>query len=447
MKVQFNCGTTVKYDKGMHCCDLCAEQGENMNHAIAVIGLGYVGLPLAVAFGKKYPTMGFDINTSRIDELKSYHDRTREMNPEELKCAPHLSYTCNFEDLRQCNTYIITVPTPIDHYNRPDLTLLKKASETVGSVISKGDIVIYESTVYPGATEEDCVPVIERVSGLLYNKDFFCGYSPERINPGDKAHRLVNIKKVTSGSTPETALIVDNLYKSIIKAGTHLAPCIKVAEAAKVIENAQRDINIAFINELAMIFARMNIKTKDVLDAARTKWNFLGFEPGLVGGHCIGVDPYYLTHKAESLGYIPQIILAGRRLNDGMGRYVATQLIKMMVKKGHRITDTNILVLGITFKENCPDIRNSKVVDIIRQLQDFNCNFDVYDPLADPVEVKAEYGIDLITRQNDLKSHYQGIMVAVAHDEFKNLDLGKLKSPQGVLFDVKNFTPDADEYL
>ncbi len=418
-----------------------------MEHTIAIIGLGYVGLPLAVQFGKKYTTIGFDINTVRIDELREHRDRTREMSPEELKCSAHLSYTCNVDDLRDCNTYIITVPTPIDRYNRPDLTLLKKASSTVGSVIARGDIVIYESTVYPGATEEDCVPVIEQVSGLTYNRDFFCGYSPERINPGDKAHRLVNIKKVTSGSTPEAALIVDNLYKSIIEAGTHLAPCIKVAEAAKVIENAQRDINIAFINELAMIFSRMNIRTRDVLDAARTKWNFLAFEPGLVGGHCIGVDPYYLTHKAESLGYIPQIILAGRRLNDGMGRYVATQLIKMMVKKAHRITDTNILVLGITFKENCPDIRNSKVIDIIKQLQDFDCNFDVYDPLADPDEVKAEYGIDLITSRSDLKPQYEGIMVAVAHDEFKSLDLKELKAQQGVIFDVKNFTENADEYL
>jgi UDP-N-acetyl-D-galactosamine dehydrogenase len=418
-----------------------------MKHNIAVIGLGYVGLPLAVEFGKKYPTTGFDINKTRIEELEAYRDRTREMSPEELKSAKNLTYTCKTEHLKECNTYIITVPTPIDRYNRPDLFLLKKASATVGSVISKGDIVIYESTVYPGATEEDCVPVIEEASGLKYNKDFFCGYSPERINPGDKEHRLTTIKKVTSGSTPEVARIVDNLYKSIILAGTHLAPCIKVAEAAKVIENAQRDINIAFTNELAMIFARMGIRTKDVLDAARTKWNFLGFEPGLVGGHCIGVDPYYLTHKAESLGYIPQIILAGRRLNDGMGRYAATQLIKMMVKKSHRITDTNTLVLGITFKENCPDIRNSKVIDIVKQLQDFDCNIDIYDPLADPEEVKLEYGIDIITKEEALKEQYEGIMVAVAHNEFKKLDLEKIKAKDCVVFDVKNFTPDADEYL
>jgi len=418
-----------------------------MEHKIGVIGLGYVGLPLAVEFGKHYPTTGFDINATRIEELRSYRDRTREMRPDELRGSAYLSYTCDTSDLKKCNTYIVTVPTPIDKFNRPDLTLLKKASETVGKVLSRGDIVIYESTVYPGATEEDCVPVIEQTSGMKYNEDFFCGYSPERINPGDKEHRLVNIKKVTSGSTPEIAGTIDKLYGSIIKAGTHLAPSIRVAEAAKVIENAQRDINIAFTNELAMIFARMDIRTKDVLDAARTKWNFLGFEPGLVGGHCIGVDPYYLTHKAESLGYIPQIILAGRRLNDGMGRYVATQLIKMMVKKAHRITDTNILVLGITFKENCPDIRNSKVIDIIRQLDDFGCNYDVYDPYADPDEVKGEYGIDLITDEHGLKGSYEGIMVAVAHAEFKDLDLKKIKSPEGVIYDVKNFSAGADEYL
>ncbi|HQG31962.1 MAG TPA: nucleotide sugar dehydrogenase, partial [Deltaproteobacteria bacterium] len=342
---------------------------------------------------------------------------------------------------------IVAVPTPIDIFNRPDITLLLKASETVGRTIAKGDIVIYESTVYPGATEEDCVPVIERVSGLTYNVDFFCGYSPERINPGDKLHRLTTIKKVTSGSTPETANIVDALYASIIEAGTHLAPSIKVAEAAKVIENAQRDINIAFINELSMIFARMGIQTRDVLEAASTKWNFLNFQPGLVGGHCIGVDPYYLTHKAESLGYIPQIILSGRRLNDGMGRYVATQLVKMMVKKKHRITDSNVLVLGFTFKENCPDTRNSKVIDVIRQLEDFACNVDIFDPLADPAEVKHEYGIDIISSENGLKPSYEGIMVAVAHDEFKRLDIKKYKADGCVVYDVKHVYADSDEYL
>ncbi len=418
-----------------------------MEHRIAVIGLGYVGLPLAVEFGKRYPTIGFDVNDERIAELKRYFDRTREMSPEELKSATRLTYTGDEELLKPCNTYIVAVPTPIDIYNRPDLTLLLKASETVGRTIAKGDIVVYESTVYPGATEEDCVPVIERVSGLAYNLDFFCGYSPERINPGDKLHRLTTIKKVTSGSTPEIARVVDALYASVIEAGTHLAPSIKVAEAAKVIENAQRDINIAFINELSMIFARMGIQTKDVLDAASTKWNFLNFKPGLVGGHCIGVDPYYLTHKAESLGYIPQIILSGRRLNDGMGRYVATQLVKMMVKKKHRITDSNVLVLGVTFKENCPDTRNSKVIDVIRQLEDFACNVDVFDPLADPAEVKYEYGIDIISSENGLKPSYEGIMVAVAHDEFKRLDIRKYKADGCVVYDVKHVYADSDEYL
>jgi len=418
-----------------------------MEHRIAVIGLGYVGLPLAVEFGKKYPTVGFDIKEKRIAELRGGLDRTREMSADELSQAGQLQYTSSEELLKGCNTYIITVPTPIDIYNRPDITMLIKASETVGRAISKGDIVIYESTVYPGATEEDCVPAIERVSGLRYNVDFFCGYSPERINPGDRNHRLTTIRKVTSGSTPETATIVDSLYRSIIEAGTHLAPSIKVAEAAKVIENAQRDINIAFINELAMIFARMDIDTKDVLAAASTKWNFLNFQPGLVGGHCIGVDPYYLTHKAESLGYIPQIILAGRRLNDGMGRYVATQLIKMMVKKAHRITDANVLILGITFKENCPDIRNSKVIDIINQLRDFACNIDIYDPMADPAEVKHEYGLDIMTREADLKPSYEGIMVAVAHDEFRKLDIAKYKARGCVVYDVKHVYGDSDEYL
>jgi UDP-N-acetyl-D-galactosamine dehydrogenase len=418
-----------------------------MEHRIAIIGLGYVGLPLAVEFGKKYTTVGFDINERRISELRTFTDRTLEVTPDELKAASLLSYTTSIEDLKPCNTYIVTVPTPIDIFNRPDITLLLKASETVGKAISKGDIVIYESTVYPGATEDDCVPVIEKTSGLKFNVDFFCGYSPERINPGDKAHRVINIKKVTSGSTPEIAKIVDDLYRSVITAGTHLAPSIKVAEAAKVIENAQRDINIAFVNELAMIFSRMDIRTADVLKAAGTKWNFLPFSPGLVGGHCIGVDPYYLTHKAESLGYIPQVILAGRRINDGMGRYVATQLIKMMIKKCHRITDTKILVLGITFKENCPDIRNSRVIDIITQLKDFNCRVDVYDPVADPEEVKHEYGLDIISGRDQITCSYEGIMVAVAHDEFRALDLNRLKANGCVVYDVKNVYPEADAFL
>ena len=417
-----------------------------MEHRIGVIGLGYVGLPLAVEFGKKYRTVGFDINDKRISELKTFSDKTLEVTSDELQAANLLNYTTNPEDLRPCTFFIVTVPTPIDVFNRPDISLLLKASETVGRVIKKGDIVVYESTVYPGATEEDCVPVIEKTSGLIFNRDFFCGYSPERINPGDKAHRVTNIKKVTSGSTPEIAKIVDELYRSIITAGTHLAPSIKVAEAAKVIENAQRDINIAFVNELAMIFARMDIKTADVLKAAGTKWNFLPFSPGLVGGHCIGVDPYYLTHKAESLGYIPQVILAGRRINDGMGRYVATQLIKMMIKKCHRITDTKILVLGITFKENCPDIRNSRVVDVINQLKDFDCTVEVFDPVADPDEVRHEYGIDIISRRDRLTS-YEGIIVAVAHDEFKTLDLDKFKARNCVVYDVKNIYPQAEATL
>ena len=418
-----------------------------MEHRIAIIGLGYVGLPLAVEFGKHYVTVGFDINAKRILELKAFTDKTLEVSSNELQAATNIIYTTNPEDLKHCNIYIITVPTPIDIYNRPDITLLLKASATAGSVISKGDIVIFESTVYPGATEEDCVPVIEKISGLKYNHDFFCGYSPERINPGDKKHRVTNIKKITSGSTPEVAKIVDDLYRSIIVAGTHLAPSIKVAEAAKVIENAQRDINIAFVNELAMIFARLGIRTSAVLKAAGTKWNFLPFFPGLVGGHCIGVDPYYLTHKAEGVGYIPQVILAGRRINDGMGRYVATQLIKMMIKRSHRINDTKILVLGITFKENCPDIRNSRVIDVITQLKDFDCRVDIYDPIADPEEVKHEYGIDIFTHIDQLTSTYEGIMVAVAHDVFKDLDINSLKAKNSVVYDVKNVLPDADAFL
>jgi UDP-N-acetyl-D-galactosamine dehydrogenase len=418
-----------------------------MEHRIAVIGLGYVGLPLAVEFGKRYPTTGFDIQAKRIEELKIHVDRTLEVSGDELRAAHLLTYTTSTDDLKPCNTYIVTVPTPIDAYNRPDLSLLLKASETVGRAIGKGDIVVYESTVYPGCTEEDCVPVIERVSGLKCNVDFLCGYSPERINPGDKAHRVTTIRKVTSGSTPHAAQVIDDLYRSIISAGTHKAPSIKVAEAAKVIENAQRDINIAFVNELALIFARMGIRTSDVLAAAGTKWNFLPFSPGLVGGHCIGVDPYYLTHKAESLGYIPQVILAGRRINDGMGRYVATQLIKLMIKKNHRITDTTILVLGVTFKENCPDIRNSKVIDVIRQLKDFDCAVEVYDPVADPEEVRHEYGIEIKSRPEQLTSAYEGIMVAVAHDSFRNLELGRLKAKDCVVYDVKNLYADADAFL
>ena len=416
-----------------------------MQHRIAIIGLGYVGLPLAVEFGKFYPTLGFDINTRRIEELKSGFDRTLEIEAHEFTPSVHLHFSADADDLKGCNTYIVTVPTPIDNFNRPDITLLKKASATVGGALKPGDIVIYESTVYPGCTEEDCVPILEQSSGLRFNQDFFCGYSPERINPGDKAHRLPQIKKITSGSTEETAETVDALYASIITAGTHRAPSIKVAEAAKVIENSQRDINIAFINELAMIFSRMGIRTSDVLAAARTKWNFLPFEPGLVGGHCIGVDPYYLTHKAEGLGYIPQIILAGRRLNDSMGQYVAGQIIKLLIKNSHKITDACILILGVTFKENCPDIRNSKVVDIIRELKEFGCRVEVYDPLADPDEVRHEYGIDMIPAER--LGRYQGLVMAVAHTPFRSMDLNTLKAPGCIVYDVKSILPHADGSL
>jgi len=418
-----------------------------MDFKIAIIGLGYVGLPLAVEFGKHFATVGFDINAKRIAELKSGYDRTGESDSAELKAATKLSLTSAIDEIRDCNVYIVTVPTPVDRHNRPDLTPLIKASTTVGQVLQKGDIVIYESTVYPGATEEDCVPVLEQVSGLRFNHDFFCGYSPERINPGDKEHRLPTIKKITSGSTPETAETVDRLYASIIPAGTHKAPSIKVAEAAKVIENSQRDINIAFVNELAMIFSRMGINTSDVLEAAGTKWNFLNFRPGLVGGHCIGVDPYYLTHKAQELGYLPQIILAGRRLNDGMGRYVATQLVKQMIKNDQRINGCPVLVLGITFKENCPDIRNSRVIDIIDQLKDFGTAVDIYDPWADAEEVQHEYGLNIMTKPEQLTGRYAGIMLAVGHNEFKDVDLAALKAEGAVVYDVKSLRNDADIYL
>ncbi len=416
------------------------------NKKLAIIGLGYVGLPLAVEFGKKFDTVGFDINEERIKELKEGYDRTLEVDSENLKSAKKLSFTTNIDDIKDANIYIVTVPTPIDSFKRPDLTPLIKASETVGKVLKKGDIVIYESTVYPGATEEDCVPVLEKFSGLKFNKDFFCGYSPERINPGDKEHTVTKIKKVTSGSTPEIAKVVDELYKSIIEAGTHLAPSIKVAEAAKVIENSQRDINIAFVNELAMIFNKMGIDTNAVLEAAGTKWNFLPFKPGLVGGHCIGVDPYYLTHKAQQLGYNPEIILAGRRLNDNMGIFVANQVVKLMIKKGKRIEGAKILVLGITFKENCPDIRNSRVIDVINELKDFGCNVDVYDPWADKEEVKHEYGIDLLTKEDEVDlSKYDALVVAVAHDEFKKMDIKK--SDNQVVYDIKGILKEADGRL
>ena len=403
---------------------------------IGIIGLGYVGLPLAVEFGKVMDVVGFDINTERIEELTSGYDRTREVEPHELKEANRLTYSNTLADLKTVNYFIVTVPTPVDEYKKPDLRPLISASKTVGRVLKKGDIVIYESTVYPGCTEEDCVPVLEKESGLKFNVDFFCGYSPERINPGDKQHRVTSIKKITSGSTPEVAEKVDQLYRKIIKAGTHKASSIKVAEAAKVIENAQRDINIAFVNELALIFEKMDIDTHEVLEAAGTKWNFLNFKPGLVGGHCIGVDPYYLTHKAESLGYHPEVINAGRRINDNMGAHVANTVIKLMAQNKLPIHGSNILVLGITFKENCPDIRNSKVVDVIHELKSFGTHVDVYDPQADAAEVKHEYGFELITTP---AKKYHAIVLTVSHSEFKSLDLNAIKSQGAVVYDVKGF--------
>ena len=417
---------------------------------ICVIGLGYVGLPLAHAFSKKYEVVGFDISKWRIDELSSGYDRTLELSSEQVNEAIKngMKFTLDTNDIKDCNIYIVTVPTPIDKNKRPDLTPLIKASETVGKVLKKDDIVIYESTVYPGATEEDCVPVLEKFSNLKFNTDFFCGYSPERINPGDKEHTVTKILKVTSGSTPEIGKKVDELYASIITAGTHLAPTIKVAEAAKVIENSQRDINIAFVNELAIIFNKLGINTNDVLEAAGTKWNFLPFKPGLVGGHCIGVDPYYLTHKAQSIGYNPEIILAGRRLNDNMGIYVANQVIKLMIKKGHKIEGSKVLVLGITFKENCPDIRNSRVIDVIEELKEFGCSIDVYDPWADPKEVKEEYNIDLILNSQFSILNYNAVVLAVAHEEFKKLNsqLSNINSKL-VKFDIKSILDETDGRL
>ncbi|MDO4641792.1 MAG: Vi polysaccharide biosynthesis UDP-N-acetylglucosamine C-6 dehydrogenase TviB [Neisseria sp.] len=405
---------------------------------LAIIGLGYVGLPLAVEFGKKRPVVGFDINQARIEALKQGHDATLEVDDEELASAKHLSYTANLEELKKCNVFIVTVPTPIDEHNQPDLTPLVKASETIGKVLKKGDIVVYESTVYPGATEEDCVPVLEKFSGLKFNQDFYAGYSPERINPGDKEHRVSTIKKITSGSTPEVADIVDALYNEIIVVGTHKASSIKVAEAAKVIENTQRDLNIALINELAVIFNKMGIDTEAVLKAAGTKWNFLPFRPGLVGGHCIGVDPYYLTHKAQSIGYHPEIILAGRRLNDNMASYVASQLVKALLKKRVQVEGAKILLMGLTFKENCPDLRNTKVVDIIKELKDYNISVDVYDPWIDHAEAQHEYGITPISSLENGK--YDGIVLAVAHNQFKEMgiaDIRKLGKKDHVVYDLK----------
>ena len=405
-----------------------------MADKIALIGLGYVGLPLAVEFGKTLEVVGFDINPERIKDLSAGNDRTRELSNEELKQAPKLSFSADPASLRSCNIFIVTVPTPVDEHNAPDLTPLEKASETVGAALKKNDLVIYESTVYPGCTEEICVPVLEKMSGLVYNKDFFCGYSPERINPGDKVHRLPTIKKITSGSTPEAATRVDELYKKIVTAGTHRASSIKVAEAAKVIENSQRDINIAFVNELSLIFEKIGIDTLEVLEAAGTKWNFLPFRPGLVGGHCIGVDPYYLTHKASSLGYHSEVILAGRRINDNMGIHIANRVVKLMTRGGLPINNADVLVLGITFKENCPDTRNSRVVDVVREFQSFGMNVHVYDPHADPAEVEHEYGIKLVSQ---MQAKYSAIVLAVAHEQFSHLDLNQMKNPGTVVFDVK----------
>jgi UDP-N-acetyl-D-galactosamine dehydrogenase len=421
----------------------------NAEYKITIIGLGYVGLPLAVEFAKKYQVIGFDINEDRIKELKRGVDKTLEVESNNLKQVlitdlgneQGLYITSNPQDLATSNIYIVTVPTPTDALNKPVFTPLVKASETVGKVLSKGDIVIYESTVYPGATEDVCVPIVEKQSGLKFNKDFFAGYSPERINPGDKKHTVTKILKVTSGSTPEIAKQVDNLYKSIITAGTHLAPSIKVAEAAKVIENSQRDINIAFVNELSKIFRVLDIDTKAVLEAAGTKWNFINFTPGLVGGHCIGVDPYYLAQKAIESGYNPEIILAGRKMNDSMGSYIAQETVKMMINKGATIKGSNVLVLGITFKENCPDIRNSRAIDIIREFETYHVNVDVFDPWASKEEVKHEYNLELISSIANLKKNYEAIILAVSHKEFLELDVTALKSDIGVIFDVKSLLP------
>ncbi len=416
---------------------------------IGIIGLGYVGLPLAVEFGKKYSAVGFDINQARVDELNAGTDSTLEVEGHLLKSvlikspdqqsdkSNGLFVTNNIAAIADCNIYIVTVPTPTDKHHRPILTPLYKASETVGSVLKKGDIVIYESTVYPGVTEEECVPILEKVSGLKYNEDFFCGYSPERINPGDKKHSVTKILKVTSGSTPEVAEIVDQLYKSVITAGTFKASCIKVAEAAKVIENSQRDINIAFVSELAKIFNLLDIDTLEVLEAAGTKWNFLPFRPGLVGGHCIGIDPYYLTQKAQEVGYHPEIILAGRRLNDTMGKYVAGEIVKLMVKKDIKVKEANALMLGMTFKENCPDFRNTKSIDVYNELLTYNLNVDIFDPWASKEEVKSEYDIEVYNELPEKK--YNAIILTVAHDEFKNLDLDALKNGKAIIYDVKSY--------
>lgn len=415
---------------------------------LGIIGLGYVGLPLAVEFGKKRLAVGFDVNPKRIAELRSGIDATLEVDATELTQADQLTFSTNLEDLRACNCFIVTVPTPIDEHKRPDLTPLIKASQTIGQVLKLGDIVIYESTVYPGCTEEDCIPILEKVSGLKFNQDFFAGYSPERINPGDKEHRITNIKKVTSGSTPEVANLIDALYNQIIVVGTHKAPSIRVAEAAKVIENTQRDLNIALINELALIFNRMGIDTEAVLQAAGSKWNFLPFRPGLVGGHCIGVDPYYLTHKAQSLGYHPEVILAGRRLNDGMGAYIASQLVKAMTKKSIQVNGARILIMGLAFKENCPDVRNTKIIDIYRELLEFNCEVEIYDPWVNSEEALQEYSAQILPELSGQK--YDGIILAVAHQQFKEMGIEQIRSfgkSKHVLYDLKYiFSVDQSDF-
>jgi len=409
------------------------------NVHIAVIGQGYVGLPLAIAFGKKYTTIGFDINLSRIDDLKNGIDHTNEASPQLLKSASKLTFSSSISDIKECTIYIVTVPTPIDEFKTPDLTLLKRASKMLGEILKKGDIVIYESTVYPGCTKEVCVPILEKTSSLIFNTDFYCGYSPERIVPGDKINTLTTIKKVTSGSTPEVADFVDTLYKSIITAGTFKASSIKVAEASKAIENAQRDVNISFVNELALIFDRVGIDTQDVLDAAGTKWNFLKYKPGLVGGHCISVDPYYLAYKAENMGYHPEVILSGRRVNDNMSAFVANKMIKMLIKAGKQIMGSKILILGVTYKENCPDIRNSKVADVYQELEEFGLHVDVYDYQASPKEVTNVFGITLI---DQIKEKYDGILLAVSHDKFSKIDITSLKKDaKSIVYDLKGFLP------
>jgi UDP-N-acetyl-D-glucosamine/UDP-N-acetyl-D-galactosamine dehydrogenase len=415
------------------------------NVKIAIIGLGYVGLPLAIAFAKRYTVLGFDISSNRVKELETGVDSTLEVSNSELAAAKTLSFSCSEDDLRSCNTFIVTVPTPIDKFKRPDLTPLLKASAMLGRVIKKNNVIIYESTVYPGATEDDCIPVVKRLSGLSLNKDFFVGYSPERINPGDKNHRVEDILKVTSGSNQATAVFVDALYSSVIRAGTFKASSIKVAEAAKVIENTQRDINIALINELAIIFNKLDIDTLEVLEAAGTKWNFLPFRPGLVGGHCIGVDPYYLTHISESVGYRPEIILAGRRVNDGMGSYVVSQLIKKMIKKKIKVSGSRVLVMGLTFKENCPDIRNTKVIDIINELKAYEIDVDIIDPWCDPVEAANEYG--LVVNKSAAEGVYDAVVVAVAHDQFKKMGVKAVRAfgrPKNILYDLKYVFPKDD---